>query len=229
MGRRLLSIALLAVALPVITLPAFAQRVPVMGDAELQDLLPDGASMETRVDGDLNGDGETDTAFVWRSAEGAEDARGLVVRVAYRNAFDMGHDPAGEVALDPFPQGAASLSIRKGVLVVEDLTGGTTATQSTRRYRYDAGERKMRLIGIDAERYSRTNSHGTIKVSWNLLDGAHVVETGEPNTDPASDAAYVYARPDRTVRKSLPVYIEDTPDPDTLLDSEIVPEGEDRD
>ncbi|HJR72047.1 MAG TPA: hypothetical protein VJ806_00205 [Luteimonas sp.] len=224
MRRYLGSIVLAAVALP-----AFAQRVPVMSAEEMQGLMPNGAKMETRVDGDFNGDGETDTAFVWRSEEGVDEARGLMVGVAYRNEFDMGHDPAGELSLDPFPLGSASLSVRKSVLIVEDLTGGTTATQSTRRYRYDAKQRKMRLIGIDAERYSRTNSHGTTKISWNLLDGTHIVERGEPNTDPKSDAALVYAKPERTVRKSLPVWMEESPDPDELIDAEIVPEGEDRD
>lgn len=224
MRRCLISIALAAIALP-----AFAQRVPVMSAEEMQGLMPTGAKMETRVDGDFNGDGETDTAFVWRSEEGVEESRGLRVGVAYRNEFDMGHDPAGELSLEPFPLGPASLSVRKGVLIVEDLTGGTTATQSTRRYRYDAKQRKMRLIGIDAERYSRTNSHGTVKISWNLLDGTHIVERGEPNTDPKSDVALVYAKPERTVRKSPPVWMEGTTDPDALLDSEVVPEGEDRD
>ena len=219
-----------SIALAAVALPAWAQRipVPVMSAQEMQDLMPDGAKMETRVDGDLNGDGETDTAFVWRSEEGIDETRGLMVRVAYRNEFDLGHDPAGELSLDPFPQGSASLSIRKGVLIVEDLTGGTTATQSTRRYRYDAKQRKMRLIGIDAERYSRTNSHGTIKLSWNLLDGTHIVERGEPNTGPG-DEAIIYGKPDRTVRKSPPVWMEGGTDPDALLDSEVVPEGEDRD
>jgi len=189
MGRVLVSIVLASLALP----SASAQRVPVMSADEMQGLMPNGAKMETRVDGDFNGDGETDTAFVWRSGEGADEARGLMVGVAYRNEFDMGHDPAGELSLDPFPLGSASLSVRKGVLIVEDLTGGTTATQSTRRYRYDAKQRKMRLIGIDAERYSRTNSHGTVKISWNLLDGTHIVERGEPNNEPKSDAALVSA------------------------------------
>lgn len=220
---------LVSIALAAFALPAFAQRVPVMSADEMQGLMPDGAQMETRVDGDFNGDGETDTAFVWRSEKDGEEARGLMVGVAYRNEFDMGHDPAGELALDPFPLGSAALSVRKGVLIVEDLTGGTTATQSTRRYRYDAKQRKMRLIGIDAERYSRTNSHGTVKISWNLLDGTHVVERGEPNTDPKSAAALVYGKPERTVRKSLPVWMEGMTDPDSLIDAEVVPDAEDRD
>lgn len=221
----------MSIALAAVALPAWAQHVPVplMSAEEMQGLMPNGAKMETRVDGDFNGDGEIDTAFVWRSEEGVDEARGLMVGVAYRNEFDLGHDPAGELSLDPFPLGgSASLSVRKGVLIVEDLTGGTTATHSIRRYRYDAKQRKMRLIGIDAERYSRTNSHGTIKISWNLLDGTHIVERGEPNTGPG-DEAIIYAKPERTVRKALPVWMEGATDPDALIDMEVPPAGEDRD
>ena len=67
--------------------------------------------------------------------------------------------------------------------------------------------------------------------SWNLLTGTHETVRGilnrRPNGD--DDAAYRYAKPDRTVRKSQPVYMEDTPNPDELIDAEVVPEGEDRD
>ena len=226
MGRFLFS-AVMALA----AAPAIAQHIPVpiVSAEEAQGHIPEGAKIESRVDGDLNGDGEIDTAFVWRSMEGPDEERGLKVLVAYRSEVDMGHDPVGEATLDPFPQGSGSLSIRKGVLIFEDLTGGTTATQSTRRYRYDAKKQKMRLIGFDAQRYSRTNSHGTVKISWNLLDGTHIVERGEPNASGKGDEAQIYAKPERTVHKTSPVWMEESPDPDSLIDAEIAAEGEDRD
>ena len=107
-----------------------------------------------------------------------EDLRYARVMLAYRSEVDFGHQPVGELELDASPLGPAALSIRNGVLVIEDLTGGTTATATTYRYRYDQPHHQMRLIGIDAERYSRTSSHDIIKVSWNLLNGDHVVERG---------------------------------------------------
>ncbi len=226
MGRFLFA-AVMALA----AAPAIAQHipVPVVSAEEAQGQMPDGAEMESRVDGDLNGDGEIDTAFVWRSAEGIDETRGMKVLMAYREETDLGHDPIGEATLDPFPQGSGTLSIRKGVLIFEDLTGGTTATQSTRRYRYDAKQRKMRLIGIDAQRYSRTNSHGTVKLSWNLLDGKQIVERGEPNTSGRGDEALIYSEPEQGVHTSSPVWMENSPDPDTLIDELIAAEGEDRD
>lgn len=226
MGRFLFSIVMVLAAMP-----AIAQHVPVplVSGEEIQGQIPEGGSLETRVDGDLNGDGEIDTAFTWRSEEGIDEERGLKVLMAYRTEVDLGHDPIGELMLDPFPQGAGSLSIRKGVLILEDLTGGTTATQSTRRYRYDAKQGKMRLIGIDVQRYSRTNSHGTVKLSWNLLDGKQIVQRGEPNTSGRGDEALIYGKPEQGVHTSSPIWMEDSPDPDTLIDEQIAAEGEDRD
>lgn len=216
---------LVPMALAMLASPAFAQTET---DAAVQNYLPNGAQLETKVDGDLNGDGQADVAFLWRSGEGAAEERGLKVVLAYRSEVDAGWQPLGEVKLDPLPLGAGSLSIRKGVLAFDDLTGGTTATASTRRYRYDAGQDRMRLIGIDAERYSRTNSHGTIKVSWNLLDGKQIIQRGEPNTG-GGDEAIVYGRPEHAVHTSSPIWIEESLDPDSVIDEQIAAESEDRD
>lgn len=212
--------ACLAMALA-ITAPA-AAAVP--GEATLLQALPAGSAMETRLDADIDGDDIADVAFV----AGNEDERLLVVEMGTRDGvFESASIHPG---LD-HPLGPASLSLKKGVLLVEDLTGGTTATATTYRYRWDAGAMRLRLIGIDAERYSRTNQHDSLKISWNLLTGAHDMVRGVLNQHPASDndAAYRYTRPERTLRKSGPVYLEDTPDPDDLIDAEIVPVDEDRD
>jgi hypothetical protein len=203
--------------LAVLSLPAWAQRAPMpkMSDDEAKMQLADGTELETRIDGDFDGDGDADTVFVGRG----DDTRVLVAMHAYRDEFDLGHEPVGKLQLDAYPKGAATLSIRKGVLVIEDLTGGTTATQSTYRYRYDAKAKRMRLVGLDAERYSATGSHGTVKLSWNLLNGDRVVERGEVNTSGKDDAAIVYAPPVRDKRPSKPLYMEDTPSPDDLIDA----------
>lgn len=190
--------------------------------------MPDGAHLETRRNGDINGDGIPDVAFVG----GNEDARWLVVKIGYKDELDWGFEPASiNKNLDPFPLGAASLSVKKDVLVVGDLTGGTTATMATYRYRWDPKLKRMRLIGLDATTYSRTNSHDMVETSWNLLTGAHEVVRGILNEHPKGDddAAYRMTKPDRTLRKSKPVYMEDTPSPDDPVGAEAVPTGEDRD
>jgi len=110
-------------------LPASAQRahVPAMPDDVLKDQLGKGEELETRLDGDLNGDGEIDTVAVGRNGE--DDTRKLRVFLGYVGETDMGHDPGGVLVLDPYPVGGpAELSLNKGVLLIKDLTGGTSAT-----------------------------------------------------------------------------------------------------
>jgi len=210
----------LAAGLAAAALVANAQAA--VPDAILLEDLPAGSGIETRLDADIDGDGIADVAFVG----GVEDSRWLEVEIGRQNgSFEAASIYRG---LD-HPLGPGSLSVKKNVLLVDDLTGGTTATATTYRYRWDPAAKRMRLIGLDAERYSRTNSHDSLKISWNLLTGAHEMVRGILNEDPKSDAAYNYTRPERTVRKAQPVYMEDTPNPDDLIDAEATPVDEDRD
>lgn len=195
---------------------ASAQRIPVPVMSEDEIKLRIGAGeLEGRLDGDLNGDGEVDTIYVQRG----EDSRKLSVMVAYRTEVDLGHDPLGQLTLDPYPLGPASLAIRNGVLVVDDLTGGTSATAATYRYRFDAAKRRMRLIGLDAKYYSRTNNHGWRSVSWNLLTGTYVEEEADLMEGP--DKAYGPARTKRSKRPAKVVFMEDTPSPEALVTPQV--------
>jgi hypothetical protein len=121
--------------------------------------LRPGETLEARVDGDLDGDGMADTAWLTSS----EDKRELVVHLT-----DGGSEA---LVLDTTPLGPGELSIGNGVLRFDDLTGGTTAIAATRRYRFDKNAIRMRLIGYDATFYSRTQQHDGFEVSWNLVTG----------------------------------------------------------
>lgn len=156
---------------------------------------------------DIDGDGAAERLTVSREGD---DRRLRVIG---------GGRTLGEMALTSFPLAPASLSVRKGVLVVEDLTGGTTALAVTYRYRLDARVRRLRLIGLDAKAYSRTNAHDWASVSWNLLTGAFLAESAEliEGDDPA-DAAYGPTRSRRSSRPTAPVWMERTPDPESLFD-----------
>lgn len=214
--------AFLAIALA-LAAPAQAQ-VAVPDEAALLEELPAGSSIEALLDTDIDGDGNIDVAFVG----GVEDTRWLLVKMGRQGG---GFEPASINRNLDHPLGPASLSVRKHVLLVEDLTGGTTATATTYHYRFDPATRRMRLIGIDTERYSRTFSHDSLKISWNLLTGDFELVRSILNQRPAGrdNAAYRYTKPERTMRKSNPVYMGDTPNPDDLIDAEAVPAGEDRD
>lgn len=191
-------------------------KLEPMTDSMLRDYLPDDSTVEVRLDGDFNGDGIGDTAYVG----GTDDKRLLKLMLGYKDELDWGYSPAGEAALEVAPLGSASLSFKKGVLIVEDLTGGTTATASTYRYRYDAAAKRFRLIGLDAERYSRTNSHDSLKFSWNLLTGARIVQRGYVNDSGQGEEAYRYGPERKLSSKAAPVWIDDTPSPDAMLDAE---------
>jgi hypothetical protein len=186
--------------------------MPPVTDATLLEGLELGEEIENRVDGDLNGDGDIDTAFVVASP----DARTLYVVLSYRGEVDIGHQPGGQLDLPADALGPAGLTINKGVLVVEDLSGGTTALSATYRYRADKAGPRMRLIGLDATVYSRTYAHDGSAMSWNLVTGD--VETKLlKKVGEGEDASYDDAFVTRFKRPSKPVYINDTPDPEEQL------------
>lgn len=202
--------------------PAGAQHVPVASPAELQNAIAQDAAVEVRVDGDLNGDGETDTAFI----ENGNDSRRLHVLLAYRTETDLGHDPAGIHDLESSALGPAQLSVVRGVLLVKDLTGGTSAIEATYRYRWDAAAKKMRLIGLDASSYSRTFQHDTHEISWNLLTGDFITRYAKLKPESAKgDEAYLDPVEKKRKRPSRPLYLDTTPDPDALISAETWPAG----
>lgn len=200
--------------------PAPAQRIDVASAQELRDLMDQGNGLEVRVDGDLNGDGQRDTAFIERG----DDARKLTVLIAYKDNVNTGHGPVGTLGLDTAPLGPAELAITKGVLVVKDLTGGTSATAATYRYRYDAAAKKMRLIGLDATAYSRTFQTDSFAISWNLLTGDFVSSWSKLKAAGAnSDEAYDTPLVKRRKRLSKPLYLDTTPSPDEIISGEKWP------
>lgn len=175
---------------------------------ELAAYMPDGAKIETRLDADVTGDGMVDVVFVAAS----EDVRVLKVMAAYADEFNNGHEPIGEAAMETYPLGSASLSVKKGVLLVEDLTGGTTAIQSLYRYRFDPKARRMRLIGDDVTLYSRTNAHDSTAISTNRLTGAQTVTRSVVGED-----GYTDQPAQKKTVSTKPVYMEDAPTPETTL------------
>ena len=182
---------------------------PAMMTAEqLASYMPDGARIETRLDVDINGDGLRDMVFVARN----DEVRVLKVMMAYVSETDMGHDPVGELRMGDSPLGGAALSVKKGVLIVEDLDGGTTAIQSLYRFRYDPAAKRMRLIGDDVTLYSRTNQHGSTSISTNRLTGVRVATESELEGE-----TYVDRPAKRSQISKKAIYMEDAPTPDDTL------------
>ncbi|HWT41284.1 MAG TPA: hypothetical protein VN152_01440 [Sphingopyxis sp.] len=181
--------------------------MPPITDATLNDWLEAGEEIETRADGDINGDGDTDTVYVVASP----DARTLRVMLRYRSEFDIGHSPAGELKLEPDRLGAAGLTIDKGVLTISDLTGGTTALSATYRYRPAATKDgpRMRLIGLDATVYSRTYAHDGNEMSWNVATGDTI--TSLLKVAASGDRGYDKLHTRKFRQPVRTIYMEDTP------------------
>ena len=176
------------------------------------DLAP-GEDIEARLDGDFNGDAEADLAYIVSS----EDRRELRVVLSYKSEVEIGVEPAETLALEPTGLGPGSLSLEGNVLKFDDLTGGTTAISSTRRYRYDAARHQLRLIGLDATLYSRTNSHDGFEASWNLINGDAVTRELRLNRG-SGDEAYLPGPERRFKRRAEPQFLADSPDPETMLE-----------
>ncbi|MEO8002654.1 MAG: hypothetical protein ABI644_12325 [Arenimonas sp.] len=184
-------------------------QVPRPGNDVLKNNSPDNTEIEVRLDGDFTGDGLNDVAFIAAS----EEKRILIVMAAYAEEVDMGHDRIGQIELETFPLGTASLSFKKGILIVEDLTGGTTATNVLYRYRFDKTKKRMQLIGDDLTLYSRTNAHDSLKVSTNRLTGISISQVGKLT----KDGDYTDQPPVTKKVSSEAIYMEDTPNPCVLL------------
>lgn len=187
--------------------------VPVISDDEIAATLEDGQEVEARVDGDMNGDGDIDTAWIVRGG----DRRFLRVQFAARSEVDLHHEPAGALELDAYPLGPAEMMVSKGILVIKDLTGGTTAVLATYRFRGDKTQPKMRLIGLDATLYSRTYAHDGAEMSWNVLTG-DVITTRMKLVGSGENANYDKSAVKRFKRSVKACYMEGTPNAEATLD-----------
>lgn len=180
--------------------------------AELANYLPKSAELEVRIDADVTGDGIRDTVAVGRS----EEERKLVVLAGYVYETDMGYRPVGSMAMDISPLGEAGLSVKAGVLIVQDLTGGTTAINSLYRFRFEKPADRMRLIGDDVTLYSRTNAHGSTDISTNRLTGVQITKHSKIRGE-GENASLIPGKAVTRKISSKPIYMEDAPDPAVTL------------
>ena len=174
--------------------------------------LPAGIELETQVTGDLNGDGLEDAAYVAHN----RDSRALTVLLSVKHEFDFEYrTEVLMLELSEFTPG--KLSLDGEVLKFEDMTGGTSAVSSTRRFRYDGRGGHMRLIGLDATLYSRTFAHDGFETSWNLLNGDATTRELRLNAG-GGDAAY-NPGPERSFKRRIRAqWLPDSPDPEIVLE-----------
>jgi hypothetical protein len=165
--------------------------------------------IETSIVEDMTGDGVVDQAGIRREG----DHRVLVVVMGDGK---RGWIEIGQSFMSPDALGSAELSVVRGVLLVKDLTGGTTALSSTYRWRYDPSVRKMRLIGDDVSLYSRTWAHDGRDVSTNRLTGVQI-STFQKLVGRGENASYVPSKPVRKTVSRDPIYMGSAPTPERTM------------
>lgn len=193
---------------------ASRRALPALG-RDAGAFTPKGWTIESRHAFDLNRDGTPDLVLVVRHPD--NEARKLVAAVA----TPRGLRNAGEAQLPGYPLGDANVEFNaRGVLVVTDLVGGTTANQTVYRYRYEgpsAADGAMRFTGMDIGNYSRTNQHDSTTLSYNYLTGGF-----EKRVDRLTKRGdYVPTKPVRRTGAPECRFMDDTPDPDDILSSEL--------
>lgn len=190
---------------------AFAGEIPqpaILSEEAIKSYAPENTRIEARLDADITGDGMRDLAFIAANAE----TRVLKVLKSYSDEFSIEFESVGEVKLDISPLADGQLKAEKGILIVEDLTGGTTAIQSKYRYRFDPKAKRMQLIGDDLTLYSRTYAHDGYTVSTNRLTGLQI---GKEML--LKDGGYVDQPEKKKKISAKALYMEDTPNPEDTL------------
>lgn len=185
------------------------------GDADIAGFVKENGRFVSRLDADVTGDGVADTIVVLANDKRVEATVTVLMRLHGKPVVGKGHmeglQGVDSLTVELSPFGPPAVRVVKGVLIIESTVGGSTvSTAATYRYRFDADEGRMRLIGLDAERTSTTF---VAKLSWNALTGTRLFRTGD------RDAKGVrYGPESRTVYRPGTVYMSLTPAPDEMID-----------
>jgi hypothetical protein len=149
----------------------------------LADFVHKGWAVEDQANGDLNGDGVSDLAAILvqvkRDSEEDELQRALIVVLGRDKEKFI---PAG--TNDKFLQckgccgvkEGVGISIKKGVIVVEQMSGSREFANETWRFRYHPETQRFVMIGKDIETGDGMRGTGTI-ASFNYLTGRKITET----------------------------------------------------
>jgi len=178
-------------------------RVPAEGARE-QDFVPAGWQIASRAEGDLDGDGRPDLLLQLAPRDydasgvaAAPEAQALLVLLSSAGGGLRRAGLATRLLVPIVPQYILNLSVRKGVLVVNQNFGMTDVTDLTHRFRYEPAAGRFLLIGKDAEFYHRPQGPNwpASKVSENYLTGVRLTTTerwrGERPLKPAETRGQV--------------------------------------
>jgi len=166
------------------TLPV--KQIPREGSS-LQAFLPNGWTVEMQKSGDLNGDGTADILAMLIQDKPALDPDG-VVNQRYRglivllntsdNAFRLAgtNDSLLQCTTCGGVKGTVYMDIKKGVIILSQMSGSREFVDVTWRFRHDAKTQRFLLIGKDVENGDSILGTGTIE-SCNCLTGQKITKT----------------------------------------------------
>ena len=175
--------------------PALAQdaprfpvsAVPARG-AGVQAFVPAGWKAASEVAGDLNGDGRPDrvvhvvprdTHYEAGAVTAAPEAQALLILLAESGGGLRRAGVATRLLQTVAPQWGLRLTIRRGVLVVNQNYGMTEVADVTHRFRLEPATGRFLLIGRDQFNYHRPQElSDPVKVSENYLTGERLTTTG---------------------------------------------------
>jgi hypothetical protein len=166
--------------------PFPVSAVPARG-AGVQAFVPAGWKVTAEVAGDLNGDGRADRVVHLVSRDSyydpgsitpAPESQALLILLAERGGLRRA-GVATRLLQDLVPQWGLKLTIRRGVLVVNQNFGMTEVRDLTHRFRLDPATGRFLLIGPDQFDYHRPQElSDPTKVSENYLTGQRLTTIG---------------------------------------------------
>jgi hypothetical protein len=162
---------------------AFAPGLLPRDGRSLDDFTPRGWTAEDKADGDLNADGIADIAAILiPSSVGADAEEGPRILLALLGGADGTFRLAGsndELLACVHCGGvkeSAGIEIKKGVLIVSQMTGSREYTDQIWRFRYDPERLRFLLIGKDVAHRDAILGSGE-KESSNFLTGIKIRES----------------------------------------------------
>ena len=167
--------------------PFPSSAVPARG-ASVRAFVPAGWKAAHEVTGDLNGDGRPDrVVHVVEAGSGydpdavtaAPESQALLILLAEPGGGWRRAGVATRLLQTIVPQWGLQLTIRRGVLIVNQNFGMTEVTDLTHRFRLEPATGRFLLIGRDQFNYHRPQElSDPMKVSENYLTGQRLTTTG---------------------------------------------------
>ncbi|HYO64260.1 MAG TPA: hypothetical protein VER08_11560 [Pyrinomonadaceae bacterium] len=169
-----------------------AQDAPVLKPEEVpaegrkaQDFLPRGWQIGSSVEGDLNGDRLPDYAlqlvpqgYDASGITAAPESHALLILLSAGGGLRRA-GIATKLLVPIVPQYGLEMSLKNGVLVVNQNFGMSNVTDLTHRFRHDAASGRLLLIGKDTYSYHRPQGPEwpATRVSENYLTGVRLTTT----------------------------------------------------